>query len=97
METITEFHVYAQVAQSVEQGTENPRVGGSIPPLGIFFCLFYDGLAILAGLFLFVGNGFRLALCLILFVDNIICCALGFRFIFLCIFVPLLSRIIFDY
>ena len=22
-----------QVAQSVEQGTENPRVGGSIPPL----------------------------------------------------------------
>src|SRR5205814_6605704 len=26
----------AQVAQSVEQGTENPRVGGSIPPLGIF-------------------------------------------------------------
>ena len=25
---------YASVAQSVEQGTENPRVGGSIPPLG---------------------------------------------------------------
>ena len=25
----------AEVAQSVEQGTENPRVGGSIPPLGI--------------------------------------------------------------
>lgn len=25
---------YAQVAQSVEQGIENPRVGGSIPPLG---------------------------------------------------------------
>ena len=24
----------ASVAQSVEQGTENPRVGGSIPPLG---------------------------------------------------------------
>ena len=24
----------AEVAQSVEQGTENPRVGGSIPPLG---------------------------------------------------------------
>ena len=22
-----------QIAQSVEQGTENPRVGGSIPPL----------------------------------------------------------------
>ena len=26
--------VLAQVAQSVEQWTENPRVGGSIPPLG---------------------------------------------------------------
>ena len=25
---------YAQIAQSVEQGTENPCVGGSIPPLG---------------------------------------------------------------
>ena len=25
---------YAQIAQSVEQGIENPRVGGSIPPLG---------------------------------------------------------------
>ena len=24
----------ASVAQSVEQGTENPRVGGSIPPGG---------------------------------------------------------------
>ncbi len=24
---------YGQVAQSVEQGTENPCVGGSIPPL----------------------------------------------------------------
>jgi hypothetical protein len=29
--------LYAQVAQSVEQGTENPRVGGSIPPLGTDF------------------------------------------------------------
>ena len=28
---------YAQIAQSVEQGTENPRVGGSIPPLGTTF------------------------------------------------------------
>ena len=27
----------AQVAQSVEQWTENPRVGGSIPPLGTIF------------------------------------------------------------
>ena len=26
--------INAQIAQSVEQGTENPRVGGSIPPLG---------------------------------------------------------------
>ena len=26
-----------QVAQSVEQGTENPRVGGSIPSLATFF------------------------------------------------------------
>jgi hypothetical protein len=30
----------AQIAQSVEQRIENPRVGGSIPPLGtIFWCL----------------------------------------------------------
>ena len=27
---------YAQIAQLVEQGTENPRVTGSIPVLGIF-------------------------------------------------------------
>ena len=26
--------MYAQIAQSVEQRIENPRVGGSIPPLG---------------------------------------------------------------
>ena len=26
--------IYAQIAQSVEQGTENPRVRGSIPRLG---------------------------------------------------------------
>ena len=30
----TEYLIVGQVAQSVEQGTENPRVGGSIPPLG---------------------------------------------------------------
>ena len=30
---------FAQIAQSVEQGTENPRVGGSIPPLGTIFIL----------------------------------------------------------
>ena len=28
-----------QIAQSVEQGTENPRVGGSIPSLATFFIL----------------------------------------------------------
>ena len=34
----------AQVAQLVEQRTENPRVGGSIPPLGTtFFLLFFEG------------------------------------------------------
>ena len=31
------FCRYAQVAQSVEQRTENPRVDGSIPPLGTIF------------------------------------------------------------
>ncbi len=30
----------AQVAQLVEQRTENPRVGGSIPPLGTTFFIF---------------------------------------------------------
>ena len=29
-----------QVAQSVEQGTENPRVGGSIPSLTNFYLLY---------------------------------------------------------
>ncbi len=29
--------VNAQVAQSVEQRIENPRVGGSIPPLGTIY------------------------------------------------------------
>ncbi len=28
------LHVLAQIAQLVEQGIENPRVGGSIPSLG---------------------------------------------------------------
>ena len=33
------IEMYAQIAQLVEQGTENPRVLGSIPSLGtIFFC-----------------------------------------------------------
>ena len=30
----------AQIAQLVEQRTENPRVAGSIPALGIFFIFF---------------------------------------------------------
>ena len=30
---------FASVAQSVEQGTENPRVGGSIPPGGTIFSI----------------------------------------------------------
>ena len=29
----------AQIAQSVEQGIENPRVGGSIPSLGTTFSI----------------------------------------------------------
>ena len=37
------FIVYAQIAQLVEQRTENPRVTGSIPVLGIF--LWYGILA----------------------------------------------------
>ena len=31
------YNLYASVAQSVEQGTENPCVGGSIPPRGTKF------------------------------------------------------------
>ncbi len=30
--------LYGSVAQSVEQRTENPRVGGSIPSRAIFYC-----------------------------------------------------------
>ena len=33
-EHLINVRFYAQVAQLVEQRTENPRVGGSIPPLG---------------------------------------------------------------
>jgi hypothetical protein len=32
------IELIGQVAQSVEQRTENPRVGGSIPSLTIFSC-----------------------------------------------------------
>ena len=33
---VWQFAIYAQIAQLVEQRTENPRVAGSIPALGIF-------------------------------------------------------------
>ena len=53
----------AQIAQSVEQGIENPRVGGSIPSLGtkiprnpkeqsvpgVFYCLRFNGVWIISG------------------------------------------------
>ncbi len=32
----------AQVAQLVEQRTENPRVCGSIPPLGTIFTIYFN-------------------------------------------------------
>jgi hypothetical protein len=35
--TLQLLTVKAQVAQLVEQRTENPRVGGSIPPLGTMY------------------------------------------------------------
>ena len=36
--------INAQIAQLVEQRTENPRVAGSIPALGIFLFYFSDTL-----------------------------------------------------
>ena len=53
----------AQIAQSVEQGIENPRVGGSIPSLGtkiprnpkeqcvlgVFYCLRFNGCWTISG------------------------------------------------
>ena len=36
----------AQVAQLVEQWTENPRVGGSNPPLGTTYLIPYDKLTL---------------------------------------------------
>ena len=36
-------HCFASVAQSVEQRTENPRVTGSIPVLGIFLAKGNEG------------------------------------------------------
>ena len=35
--SLSKLSCFASVAQSVEQGTENPRVGGSIPPGGTIF------------------------------------------------------------
>ena len=43
--------LFGSVAQSVEQGTENPCVGGSIPPRGtktIYYFLHFAGVAQLA-------------------------------------------------
>ena len=37
---IQSSNLIAQIAQSVEQRTENPCVGGSIPPLGTTFKAF---------------------------------------------------------
>ena len=34
--TLPGYSLYGSIAQSVEQRTENPRVTGSIPVLGIF-------------------------------------------------------------
>jgi hypothetical protein len=34
---ILRLRLNGQIAQSVEQWTENPRVGGSIPPLATIF------------------------------------------------------------
>ena len=40
--------LFAQIAQLVEQRIENPRVGGSIPPLGT---IILEALQVIAGLF----------------------------------------------
>ena len=37
LQAFSKNNLYASVAQSVEQGTENPCVGGSIPPRGTKF------------------------------------------------------------
>ena len=37
-ESLPDRHFFASVAQLVEQGTENPRVGGSTPPQGTNRC-----------------------------------------------------------
>ena len=40
---------FAQIAQSVEQGIENPRVGGSIPSLGTTIVAHFISLHMLSG------------------------------------------------
>ncbi len=36
---VSQRRAFAQIAQLVEQRTENPRVAGSIPALGIYLCI----------------------------------------------------------
>ena len=43
---IQSSNLIAQIAQSVEQRTENPCVGGSIPPLGTTFHKAFNGLEV---------------------------------------------------
>ena len=49
---------HAQVAQLVEQWIENPRVGGSIPPLGTKVSVYGSESKIAGNLALFVGTPF---------------------------------------
>ena len=44
-ESLLVQRLYAQIAQLVEQRTENPRVTGSIPVLGIFHAKIFGALA----------------------------------------------------
>ena len=53
--------MFAQIAQSVEQRTENPRVGGSIPPLGTMN--YYGGIAQMARAFGSYPKGHRFDPC----------------------------------
>jgi hypothetical protein len=65
------IHLVAQIAQSVEQRIENPRVGGSTPSLGtktptnpkeqwflgVFYCLRFNGFWTISGPGRFSGVG----------------------------------------
>ena len=61
-------HIYASVAQSVEQGTENPRVDGSIPSEGtteigcIIICWWYSLFVFVLGRF--SGGRFASTVCM---------------------------------